>query len=70
MIVREVSELIEYHKNFGHRFAEYDYLNVYRKALRGLARNDFNGLEGKRVLDLGCGQRFPFALQCSAEGPR
>jgi len=28
----------------------------------------FHNLERKNVLDLGCGQRFPFALQWASEG--
>lgn len=68
MILREVQELIKYHSVYGPRFARHDCHNVFGKAMKDLAQFGFGGLEGKRVLDLGCGQRFPFALQCAASG--
>lgn len=68
MIFRELRELIAYHSIYGRRFAEHDCRNVFGKALRELTRFGFGGPAGKRVLDLGCGQRFPFALQCAACG--
>lgn len=66
-MLREINELIKYHRVNTYKFAEHDCLNVYRKTLRDLARMGFNGLEGKTVLDLGCGQRLPFALQAPAD---
>jgi SAM-dependent methyltransferase len=68
MIVREVGELIAYHSKFGRRFAVHECRNVFGKAMKDLDSFGFGDLHGKKVLDLGCGQRFPFALQCAAEG--
>jgi len=67
-MLREVRELFSYHSKSTTRFAEHDVHNVYRKSLRDLKRCGFDGMSGKRVLDLGCGQRYPFALQCAADG--
>lgn len=65
---REIRELLSYHKKYGQRFAEHDCKNVFEKAIKDLNSLGFGTLEGKKVLDLGCGQRFPFALQCAAAG--
>ncbi|MBI5649261.1 MAG: class I SAM-dependent methyltransferase [Chloroflexi bacterium] len=69
-MLREIRELVSYHSKSTIRFAEHDVHNVFEKTLRDLRNVGFVNLEGKRVLDLGCGQRFPFALQCSANGAR
>lgn len=66
MLLREISELIAYHSAFGRRFAEHDCRNVFEKAMKDLGSFGFGELESKDILDLGCGQRFPFALQCTA----
>jgi SAM-dependent methyltransferase len=42
--------------------------NFFEKALRDLEAVGFVDLKGARVLDLGCGQTFPFALQCAVAG--
>jgi SAM-dependent methyltransferase len=67
-MLREVRELWSYHRRSTERFARHDVRNVFHKAMRDLERAGFAGLQGKRVLDLGCGQRFSFALQCAAAG--
>jgi len=38
------------------------------KPLEILRDLGFAGLDGKKVLDLGCGQRYPSALICAAHG--
>ena len=68
MILREMRELFTYHSKFSKRFAEHDCHNVFEKAVRDLKSVGFGEIEGKKVLDLGCGQRYPFALQCAACG--
>ncbi len=70
MISRELRELIVYHSKFTRRFAEHDYHNVFAKTFGDLKLTGLRKLEGRHVLDLGCGQRFPFALLCAAEGAR
>ena len=67
-MLREVRDLLRYHSQSTTLFAEHDVNNVYRKALGTLEAVGFNDLRGKRVLDLGCGQRYPFALQLAAAG--
>ncbi len=69
-MLREMRELFSYHSKSTTRFAEHDVHNVFDKTIRDLRRFGFNDLVGKRVLDLGCGQRYPFALQCAANGAR
>jgi SAM-dependent methyltransferase len=67
-MLREVQELFTYHSKSTARFAEHDVHNVFEKAMRDLKQCGLNDIRGKRILDLGCGQRYPFALQCAAEG--
>jgi SAM-dependent methyltransferase len=67
-MIREARELLAYHARSTARFAEHDVHNVFSKAIRDLQRVGFGELPGKRVLDLGCGQRYAFALQCAAAG--
>jgi SAM-dependent methyltransferase len=65
---REISELYSYHSRSTGRFADHVVHVVFDKTMRDLKQFGFGDLRGKRVLDLGCGQRYPFALQCAAEG--
>lgn len=67
-MLREIRELFSYHSKSTTRFAEHDVHNVFEKTIRALKQFGFNEIRGKRVLDLGCGQRYPFALQCAAAG--
>lgn len=68
MIFREIQELFTYHSRYCRHFANHDCYNVYRKAIKELHAKGFTEIVEKRVLDLGCGQRFPFAFQCVADG--
>jgi SAM-dependent methyltransferase len=52
------------------RFSKHDYYNVFLKAIQDLRSVGFGELKGKRILDLGCGQRYPFALQSTALGAK
>jgi|SRR5450759_2819762 len=65
-MLRELRELFFYHSKSTARFAEHDVHNVFDKAIRDLKQYGFDDIRGKRILDLGCGQRYPFALQCAA----
>jgi len=69
-VFREFRELARYHSGSTDRFAEHDVRDVFGKTLRDVEECGFNGLRGADVLDLGCGQRFPFALLCAAHGAR
>lgn len=68
LLQREVRELVSYHLKSTARFAEHDVHNVFEKAICYLGEAGFVELRGKRILDLGCGQRYAFALQCAAAG--
>ncbi len=70
MLHREIRELLSYHAKWTERFAWHDVHNVYRKCVSDVDRVGFGGMAGKRVLDLGCGPMFAFALQCAADGAR
>lgn len=70
MFIRELRELTNYHLRNCRRFAEHDCLNVFKKAQNDLRVFGIESLANKNVLDLGCGQRFPFALQCAAKGAK
>lgn len=67
---REVPDLLRYHRTWTERFAEHDVRNVFATALADLESVGFTDLAGRRVLDVGCGPRYGFALQCAAEGAR
>lgn len=67
-MLREAKDLLLSHSKHTSRHARHAVHNVFAKAMRDLAHCGFDTLKGKRVLDLGCGQRFPFALQCAAQG--
>jgi SAM-dependent methyltransferase len=69
-MLREATGLLSYHSKYTSRRAQHDVHNVFIKAMSHLAQCGFDTLKGKRVLDLGCGQRFPFALQCAAHGAK
>lgn len=66
--LREIKTLLTYNFRYTERLAKHDHLNVFQKTLRDLKLAGFQGMSGKNVLDLGCGQRYPFALQCAADG--
>jgi len=68
MALREAVELLAYHRRWTERFAWHDVHNVYAKCRADLARAGLRELSGTRVLDLGCGPVFAFALQCVADG--
>jgi SAM-dependent methyltransferase len=65
---REMRELYSYHSGSSNRFAEHAVHNVYEKTMCDLKQFEFNDIKGKRVLDLGCGQTYSFAIQCAANG--
>ena len=67
-ILREIKNLINYNFQHTERMANHDHFNVFKKALRDLSLVGFQDIRAKDVLDLGCGQRFSFALQCAANG--
>jgi len=67
-MIRTIRDLFTYHLRSTREFAAHDVENVYRKAMRDLSAAGVQSLHGKRVLDLGCGQRFPFSLMAVASG--
>ena len=69
-IFSELKQIYNYNFRYTERIAAHDYLNVFQKALRDSKLAKFRSLSGKKVLDLGCGQRYPFALQCATKGAK
>ena len=69
-MLREIRELFSFHGKLTPQMARHDVHNVAGKAMRDLQQFGFEGIGGKRMLDLGCGQRFAFALQCAAAGAK
>jgi SAM-dependent methyltransferase len=65
-MLREMRELFSYHSKSKTRFAEHDVHNVFEKTIRDLKQCGFDDIRGKRILDLGSGQRYSFALLCAA----
>lgn len=68
MIFREIKELVIHHHKYVEKRAKHDYLNVFCKGMRDLSNFGVTNLQGKQVLDLGCGQRFPLALLLAGNG--
>jgi SAM-dependent methyltransferase len=48
----------------------HDVYDVYGKALRDLAPFGVDSFDGLSLLDLGCGQRYPFSLLAAADGAK
>jgi len=67
-MIREIQDHFRFYQHFKQSFASSDFKNVFKKTIRDLSPFKFNSLKGKKILDLGCGQRFPFSLLASAYG--
>jgi SAM-dependent methyltransferase len=67
METRNAVELWRYQRDNAQRHAEHDYRQVFKTVLQDLAPFGVSSLADLNVLDLGCGQRFPFSLLCAAE---
>jgi len=65
---REIRDQLSYHNRSTREFARHDFVNVYEKIKRDLSPLGLNSLKDKNVLDLGCGQRFPFSLLAASDG--
>jgi len=68
MLIKEFKELFTYQYKYVKNHARHDYQNVFYKAMRDLRPFGIISPTDLRVLDLGCGQRFPFALLLAANG--
>ncbi|MBU4446607.1 class I SAM-dependent methyltransferase [bacterium] len=67
-ILHEIKDVFTYNLRFTERIARHACHNAFKKTLRDLELVGFTELHRKNVLDLGCGQRYPFALLCAAHG--
>lgn len=67
-LFREIKDIYNYHQRSTKKIAIHDYENVYKKAIEHLKAFGFGSVEGKEILDLGCGARFPFSLLAASEG--
>ena len=68
-ILRELKDTLTVSIYHTKDIAKHDALIVFRKTFKDLSDAGLEGrVEGKNILDLGCGQRFPFSLQCAASG--
>jgi SAM-dependent methyltransferase len=68
MRFEQLRQLLTYHARWASRFAAHDVHCVFGRAMHDLRAYGFGELGGKRVLDLGCGPMYAFALQCAARG--
>jgi len=68
MTIREIKELFQYYSNNNEKFAQHDYDNVFQKTIRNLRQAGFDNIRKNKILDLGCGQRYPLALLFASEG--
>ncbi|MEP7108280.1 MAG: class I SAM-dependent methyltransferase [Ferruginibacter sp.] len=67
-LLREINTIYQYHQRSTREFAIHDYTNVYKKTLKELRGFGLESIEGKEILDLGCGARFPFSLLAASDG--
>lgn len=66
MVFRVIRELIDYHSQHTEKFAKHDYFNVFLKTIRDLNETGYNINDSHKILDLGCGQRYPLSLLFSS----
>lgn len=64
----EARALFRYNTRFLDHSVRHEVQNVFQNSMNELSRLGFDGCNGKRILDFGCGQRYQFALQCAAGG--
>jgi len=65
-MISEIKQLLKFHIGSQKLLATHDLDHVYKQTIKDLQKNMNNfELSNKKVLDLGCGQRYPFALLCS-----
>jgi len=69
-LLQEIKTIYHYHKRSTREIAIHDYTNVYKKTIKDLGAFGLRSIEGKEVLDIGCGARFPFSLLAAAEGAK
>ncbi len=67
-LLQEIKTIYQYHQRSTREIAIHDYTNVYKKTIKDLGSFGLESIEGKEVLDIGCGARFPFSLLAAAEG--
>ena len=67
-LLEEFKTIYHYHQRSTREIAIHDHNNVYKKAIRDLCVFGLNTMNGKEVLDIGCGARFPFSLLAAADG--
>lgn len=68
MILREFIAFYSYHRKHTRQCAIHDYDNVFKKIMRDLSNFGINDFHGQRILDLGCGQRYPSTMLFSLVG--
>jgi SAM-dependent methyltransferase len=68
--LKTVGALWRYHSQNVTNHAAHDYCNAYLKTVRDLGAFGIETLRDKAVLDLGCGQRYPFSLLAAGAGAR
>lgn len=68
--LKTMGALWRYHSQNVATHAAHDYYNAYLKTMRDLSAFGIGTLSSKAVLDLGCGQRYPFSLLAAGAGAR
>lgn len=63
-----IRSLWQYHSANAERHASHDFANVFEKTFRDLRAYGVDDLKGLKLLDLGCGQRFPLSLMAASRG--
>ena len=68
--LKSYRDIYRYHRQRSRVFAEHDYRQVYLATRARLEEALGRPVEGLRMLDVGCGQRFPASLLFAAAGNR
>ena len=65
-MISEIKQLFKFHIGNQDLLASQDLNHVFKQTITDLNRNINNfTISNKKILDLGCGQRYPFSLLCS-----
>jgi len=70
MRFEQLRQMLTYHVRWASSFPAHDVHSVFERTAHDLRACGFGEIQGKRVLDLGCGPMYAFALQCAAHGAK
>ena len=69
-MLNEINQLFKFHLGNQKNLARHDSDRVFKQTINDLEKNSFlnDDFSDLKILDLGCGQRFPFSIQSCLKG--